>query len=313
MTLKPPKVTDEIPATSSPLRLIILPSSTAAGSGEGTTTSQIMTQNIKVPPFLPTVPLPMGVVSGGMMYMYSCSQCDFKTHIEAMFKQHVDSVHLGITNAASNIILSNNVIATATTGAVAVNPVAVTATIAGQQVPQTVMMATAAPGSVASLAGVNKSGLVTVAAAPGVGATTGITTVHKCPKCGFLAPSKNQLTQHRKKFHGKTALQSFSTATVTGQVVASAAAATATGTNLSGKKTYTCSTCGYSTTRRDGLSQHYDSVHLKIKNHQCALCPYAASQKGTLNRHVKLRHKKKDELILPKDEVLSTATATSLL
>ena len=66
------------------------------------------------------------------------------------------------------------------------------------------------------------------------------------------------------------------------------------GTNASGKKTYTCQQCGYSTTRRDGLSQHFDSVHLKIKNHQCDLCPYAASQKGTLNRHVKLRHKKKD-------------------
>jgi hypothetical protein len=66
------------------------------------------------------------------------------------------------------------------------------------------------------------------------------------------------------------------------------------GTNASGKKTYTCQQCGYSTTRRDGLSQHYDSVHLKIKNHQCDLCPYAASQKGTLNRHVKLRHKKKE-------------------
>ena len=112
--------------------------------------------------------------------------------------------------------------------------------------------------------------------------------------------------------------------------MANAVAATTTGTNASGKKvslekrlkdiiilrynqyykggiftlyykfifdifqTYTCSTCGYSTTRRDGLSQHYDSVHLKIKNHQCSLCPYAASQKGTLNRHVKLRHKKKD-------------------
>lgn len=65
-------------------------------------------------------------------------------------------------------------------------------------------------------------------------------------------------------------------------------------TNITGKKTYSCTACGYSTTRRDGLSQHYDSVHLKIKNHQCELCPYAASQKGTLNRHVKLRHKKKD-------------------
>ena len=66
------------------------------------------------------------------------------------------------------------------------------------------------------------------------------------------------------------------------------------GTNASGKKTYTCQQCGYSTTRRDGLSQHFDSVHLKIKNHQCDLCPYAASQKGTLNRHVKLRHKKRE-------------------
>jgi len=70
-----------------------------------------------------------------------------------------------------------------------------------------------------------------------------------------------------------------------------------TSTNITGKKTYNCSACGYSTTRRDGLSQHYDSVHLKIKNHQCELCPYAASQKGTLNRHVKLRHKKKVEVL----------------
>ncbi len=52
--------------------------------------------NVRMPPFLPTVPLPVGMVGQGMMYMYSCSQCDFKTHIEAMFKQHVDSVHLGL-------------------------------------------------------------------------------------------------------------------------------------------------------------------------------------------------------------------------
>ena len=52
--------------------------------------------NVRMPPFLPTVPLPVGMVGQGMMYMYSCSQCDFKTHVEAMFKQHVDSVHLGI-------------------------------------------------------------------------------------------------------------------------------------------------------------------------------------------------------------------------
>ena len=269
----------------------------------------VMTQNINVrmPPFLPTVPLPVGMVGGGMMYMYSCSQCDFKTHIEAMFKQHVDSVHLGISTATNNIILSqNNVIATATTGAVAVNPVAVTATLAGQQGPQTVVVATPAPGSAAAsavaAAGMSqKTGVVTLTTASPVAAIAGtagaaVTTVHKCPKCGFLAPSKNQLTQHRRKFHGKAATMTY-TAQVQGQVLANAAAATTTGTNATGKKTYTCSTCGYSTTRRDGLSQHYDSVHLKIKNHQCSLCPYAASQKGTLNRHVKLRHKKKDDLL----------------
>jgi len=124
----------------------------------------------------------------------------------------------------------------------------------------------------------------------------GATTVHKCPKCGFLAPSKNQLTQHRRKFHGKAATVSYAQP-VQGQLMTTSSSASAAGTNTTSKKTYTCSTCGYSTTRRDGLSQHYDSVHLKIKNHQCSLCPYAASQKGTLNRHVKLRHKKKDDIL----------------
>jgi len=264
-----------------------------------------MTQNLNVramPPFLPTVPLPVGMVGGGMMYMYSCSQCDFKTHIEAMFKQHVDSVHLGIGSAANNIILSpNNVIATATSG-VAVNPVAVTATLAGTHVGQQLVVATPAPGTTAVASGGAGGGVQKILQHSPTGGLTGgmtatsVTTVHKCPKCGFLAPSKNQLTQHRRKFHGKQASVSYATQ-VQGQVLPSAAAATSPGTNASGKKTYTCSTCGYSTTRRDGLSQHYDSVHLKIKNHQCSLCPYAASQKGTLNRHVKLRHKKKDDIL----------------
>lgn len=272
--------------------------------------------NVRMPPFLPTVPLPVGMVGQGMMYMYSCSQCDFKTHVEAMFKQHVDSVHLGIpryeiqSNSLNNVILSSNsgVITTGTT--VTVNPSGQLTTLAGQQLqiattgstgipglPQTVMIAQTQPQqqtqatvvaqkAVAGIQQPQPIAHVIANAAPG-----GITTVHKCPKCGFLAPSKNQLTQHRRKFHGK---QTTYAPQVQGQIVANAVAATTTGTNASGKKTYTCSTCGYSTTRRDGLSQHYDSVHLKIKNHQCSLCPYAASQKGTLNRHVKLRHKKKD-------------------
>lgn len=182
--------------------------------------------------------------------------------------------------------------------------------------------------------------------------------LHKCPKCNLLLPSKNQLTLHKRKVHGKVVMAAATGGAVTnpgngGQVtyavvsspgpaiqpsssvvaslvsqvshpvsiLAQAAAAQAsaqaalagagtttqvsgitpagvhTSTNITGKKTYSCSACGYSTTRRDGLSQHYDSVHLKIKNHQCELCPYAASQKGTLNRHVKLRHKKKVEVL----------------
>jgi len=293
-----------------------------------------MTQNINVlrPPFLPTVPLPVGMVGGGMMYMYSCSQCDFKTHIEAMFKQHVDSVHLGITTVSAaggnSIILSNNVIASTATGAggVAVSPViaggtgATTAVTAqpGQQTMLVTGVKSAAPGvitvsptqvqqvtaaaavtptlSTMAVAGTSAAALQTTTAAV-------TTVVHKCPKCGFLAPSKNQLTQHKKKFHGKqppgvapaagAAYGAGATAAVATAPVSAAAAAAA-----SGKKTFNCSTCGYTTTRRDGLSQHYDSVHLKIKNHQCSLCPYAASQKGTLNRHVKLRHKKKDDLLL---------------
>lgn len=272
-----------------------------------------------LPAFLPSVPLPVGMVRGGMMYMYSCSQCDFQTHVEQMFKQHVDSVHLGIGNpaaaAANNVVLSQqNVIATAaSTGGGIISPMAVTAaTMAqGAAANQTLVVTTPATGVQHGLqkvlqasptggfvtGGVTAAAATTAAAAATAGATAAVTTVHKCPKCGFLAPSKNQLTQHRRKVHGKAATQqAYQQAQAAGgQVLSSAAAATSTGTNASGKKTYQCSTCGYSTTRRDGLSQHYDSVHLKIKSHQCNLCPYAASQKGTLNRHVKLRHKKKDD------------------
>jgi len=30
--------------------------------------------------------------------------------------------------------------------------------------------------------------------------------LHKCPKCNVLLPSKNQLTQHKRKVHGKVAM-----------------------------------------------------------------------------------------------------------
>merc|ERR1712029_54925 len=268
-----------------------------------------------------------------------------------MFKQHVDSVHRGITSsqvvsAGQQIILSpNNVISTTQSGqTLAVNPLTITPggaatqvvqasqgqilhTASGQQMTLVTGVKSAAPGVVTlsptptqgqvtgqvtvtrpslatsgvltSMAGTSGGGqLATVATAGQVSVNNAVTAavttvVHKCPKCGFLAPSKNQLTQHRKKFHGKQTAANYAVNAAPSAPVSAAAAAAA-----SGKKTFNCSTCGYTTTRRDGLSQHYDSVHLKIKNHQCSLCPYAASQKGTLNRHVKLRHKKKDELLL---------------
>lgn len=250
-----------------------------------------MSTTNKIPAMLPTTPLPLNVVTGNVMYMYSCSQCDFKTHVESLFKQHVDSVHLGIppsvVPAAHSVILGG----------------------AGHNT-QTLVLAAPTATAAALACGSHPND-----------------KLHKCPKCNILLPSKNQLTQHKRKVHGKTAMAAASSGTVTysvvttapttsslmanlqpinvvaamasagvGNAAAAAASAGTVATNLTGKKTYSCTACAYSTTRRDGLSQHYDSVHLKIKNHQCELCPYAASQKGTLNRHVKLRHKKKEVL-----------------
>ena len=326
--------------------------------------------NVKMPPMLPTMPLPLNVVTSNVMYMYSCSQCEFKTHIESLFKQHVDSVHLGIPNVPNNIVLGQNTATAAAAAQVAAAQAAaaaasttvvtspmpsITATlpsvISVTQPSQTFVMASGgqlvATGGHLSPANIMTQG----------GSLTSVSAVdrlHKCPKCNVLLPSKNQLTQHKRKVHGKVAMaaatggaipsshgavtyavvsspQQPTTVQPSSSVVASlvsqvsqpvsvlaaaaaaaqaAAAASAqptmvsgaplgvhTSTNITGKKTYSCTACGYSTTRRDGLSQHYDSVHLKIKNHQCELCPYAASQKGTLNRHVKLRHKKKVEVL----------------
>ena len=327
--------------------------------------------NVKMPPMLPTMPLPLNVVTSNVMYMYSCSQCEFKTHIESLFKQHVDSVHLGIPNVPNNMVLgqnSNNATAAAAAQVAAVQAAAaaaasttvvtspmpsVTATlpsvISVTQPSQTFVMASG--GQLVATGGhLTPANIMT----HGGSVTSAVDKLHKCPKCNVLLPSKNQLTQHKRKVHGKVAMaaatggaipsshgsvtyavvssQQPTTVQPSSSVVASlvsqvsqpvsvlaaaaaaaqaAAAASAstptmvsgaplgvhTSTNITGKKTYSCTACGYSTTRRDGLSQHYDSVHLKIKNHQCELCPYAASQKGTLNRHVKLRHKKKVEVL----------------
>ena len=327
--------------------------------------------NVKMPPMLPTMPLPLNVVTSNVMYMYSCSQCEFKTHIESLFKQHVDSVHLGIPNVPNNMVLGQNsntataaaaaqvaavqaAAAAAASTTVVTSPIpSVTATlpsvISVTQPSQTFVMASG--GQLVATGGhLTPANIMT----QGGSVTSAVDKLHKCPKCNVLLPSKNQLTQHKRKVHGKVAMaaatggaipsshgsvtyavvssQQPTTVQPSSSVVASlvsqvsqpvsvlaAAAAAAqaaaaassaaptmvsgaplgvhTSTNITGKKTYSCTACGYSTTRRDGLSQHYDSVHLKIKNHQCELCPYAASQKGTLNRHVKLRHKKKVEVL----------------
>lgn len=65
---------------------------------------------VKIPAMLPTAPLPLNAVvaTSNVMYMYSCSQCEFKTHIESLFKQHVDSVHLGLPTVPANVILGQN-------------------------------------------------------------------------------------------------------------------------------------------------------------------------------------------------------------
>jgi len=364
-----------------------------------------MTQNLNAvlrPPFLPTVPLPVASTVSGLtvaatnpsfIYVYACSQCDFKTTSEQTFKQHVAACfNLGVLSAnalaaaaaaqggqavsvggGNSIILPNNVIVSTAgagvtgvnQGTVTVNPVTIggavtqaqgtagsqtmlidnkpmlvtgvksaaplvalspsqvqqVQTVAQAAATGTSMTGTSAPTLTSPVTGLTSQPAVsqqpgqqpgtaaaTATTAGAVGPTLTTQVVHKCPKCGCLAPSKNQLTQHRKKFHGKqaqvqAAQTAYTTTVTTGGVVAGGAAtpvssAAVAAAAASGKKTFSCTTCGYTTTRRDGLSQHYDSVHLKIKNHQCSLCPYAASQKGTLNRHVKLRHKKKDDLLL---------------
>ena len=134
-------------------------------------------------PFLPTVPLPVNLVSARMLYMYSCSQCDFKTHIEGMFKQHVDSIHLGITTVSNNIVLTNSVSTLASAMPQTV--------LAGQ--PQTLVMTTS---PVAPVGGETLTATI-------IPPPTITEQKHKCLKCGFQAQSKNQLVQHKRKYHGK--------------------------------------------------------------------------------------------------------------
>ena len=242
--------------------------------------------------YLPAEPLPLSEVSKVMMYMYSCSQCDFKTHIEGMFKQHVDSNHLGLNNQSNSnsIMLSTNF-----PNDLTIQPQQLQQLQLQLQPQQEQQMVLATP----------KIEPATTPSTP----SPIYEETHKCPKCDFEAPSKYQLAKHHKKYHGKNSTPtSFQPPEIQQQPQQVELPPQqqqqqqqqvppqhqASGTVGPVKKTYSCSACPYSTSRRDGLSQHYDSVHLKIKNHQCTLCPYVTSQKGTLNRHVKLRHKRNE-------------------
>jgi hypothetical protein len=131
---------------------------------------------IRMPP-LPTEPLPINALRTGLLYMYTCSQCDFKTHIESMFKQHVDYFHLGI----SRVSKSNPVFARASAPAGQSNPVVMaaspTASLGSQR------LSAAAIAQLASVAAEQNQ--------------------HKCLKCDFEATTKHKLNQHKRKNHGK--------------------------------------------------------------------------------------------------------------
>ena len=179
--------------------------------------------NVKMPPMLPTMPLPLNVVTSNVMYMYSCSQCEFKTHIESLFKQHVDSVHLGIPNVPNNMVLGQNsqTTAAATAAQVAAVQAAAAAAASTSVVTSPIPSVTATLPSVISVTQpsqtfVMASGGQLVATGghltpanimtQGGSVTSAVDKLHKCPKCNVLLPSKNQLTQHKRKVHGKVAM-----------------------------------------------------------------------------------------------------------
>ncbi|XP_044747396.1 zinc finger protein 64-like [Coccinella septempunctata] len=53
-----------------------------------------------------------------------------------------------------------------------------------------------------------------------------------------------------------------------------------------------CQLCYYSTSEKDILQKHVNSVHMKIKRHKCHLCEYAGYFKANLEAHIKSVHLK---------------------
>ena len=60
-----------------------------------------------------------------------------------------------------------------------------------------------------------------------------------------------------------------------------------------GKKSHTCSLCGYTCSQKGQLKIHFESVHEGKKPHNCSLCDYACSQKGQLKRLFESVHEEK--------------------
>jgi KRAB domain-containing zinc finger protein len=57
-------------------------------------------------------------------------------------------------------------------------------------------------------------------------------------------------------------------------------------------KVYQCEQCDYNTSRKDRLTQHYQSVHMGI-NHRCEECGKQFTRKAGLTRHQILTHEGK--------------------
>ena len=58
-------------------------------------------------------------------------------------------------------------------------------------------------------------------------------------------------------------------------------------------KPHNCEMCDYSTTTKQNLKVHVESVHERIKPHKCLSCDYSTAIKKNLVRHIESIHKGK--------------------
>merc|ERR1712150_43159 len=57
-------------------------------------------------------------------------------------------------------------------------------------------------------------------------------------------------------------------------------------------KNFKCDDCTYSTSRKDSLRKHINTVHKKERNFTCKVCNFAFTQSSSLNKHMRVKHKK---------------------